>query len=415
MIKLIPSEVLALNLRTLEKELSKVIEESRSTCLVLLVGLAGCCPFDQGMTAVTESRAYSSDQECFRSACRDGSDELEGLQLQCEEHCQDCEASLVDVTYEPLCIPDLVPGLPVAVAWTGSCVVQATCACTDPDDQDDGENGGEPEVEVCDAVEVQPVDITDHADVLRIEGQRPYLDPGQAGALTVTVCSDHFPVGSQSYTNIQTALDLLADRPGYDLDVTLTSAPHPATDNGLFPASPTEVYRIDLTSVGPSGAMTATGGAWHYNLVNNCWYNIGQLSTCGLDATGDVVPSDYVVLGFRKNQFYDRLNVAGAVGTPDNGGRLEGHDEPSVGVISHEAGHSMHFGHTDDRTAGYEGFYAPANANGRAAWSHGPNPTLGSGLPDLKQGRVSAYAQAMFETVYPDPFALVPVVPSTLR
>ncbi len=223
--------------------------------------------------------------------------------------------------------------------------------------------------------------LVDWSDWIKVEGRRMHLSPSHTGALSITVCADHFPKGSQGRENIEEAIRKVNRARNVGISIKTRDGAHldPAR---LYAKPPADRYRIEYTALNPNlKEMNASGGAFHFG--TDIWDPSPEKKAgwfWGRATNG--FPSDNVVLAVHAERFSKHFN------NPLNSGSA-----PSVGLFAHELGHSLHMGHSSERAFDQQTFLAATVWRGS-----------GQGLThssDLRTGGIGAFTQGLLERFYP--------------
>ena len=234
---------------------------------------------------------------------------------------------------------------------------------------------------------LHPVDWSDWAAV---EGERYYLSPVKARYANMTVCSKHFPAGSQARKNIEAAVERINQVRNVDILFKVVDGEHLEPDQ-LYAHPPVDTYRVELTAFAPIKGdknkepafkrLAADASAFHWVESKGAWF---------WGTANESVPSDAVVLAVDSEHF-----ACGACRPMDNAD-----DAASLGVFSAELGHSLHIGYSNERKQSDKTHFQALTG-----WP-GFNPDTSQlhdkfHKTDGRSGFVSAYSKALLQHHYP--------------
>lgn len=242
-----------------------------------------------------------------------------------------------------------------------------------------------------------------------VEGLRHFLNPAYADDFVVSVCEDHFAVGSQGRINLEEALRKIDRVSGAAIGMTIEEGPHrcdapirfcPALyGSPVGKANTKERIHIEMAALSPHGTVfDATASVFHYFEDFN---GSPEWKWGGRDQPTPR-KSDYVVLAVQSIAPKGYTDY-----TADPLGEVD--KAPTVGVFAHELGHAFHFSHDNDRL--FPGTLARPLAerlfNGHASLRGGDrnlfhafdNP--GGTQHDIRTGGVTAFSKALLRNYYP--------------
>ncbi len=214
-----------------------------------------------------------------------------------------------------------------------------------------------------------------------------HLDPDlvddPANPLEIVACPCHFPVGSQAYRNLETAIETIGDERHLPISMTVVPGPPATKASGgcslyhstfdLYPTDPAELAQApdvwaDVTFETPSGnRLNATGGVFMYGDTDGD----GQSEWGGM---GDFETSK-ARLVFSPQNYASRT--------------------PNTATLAHEIGHM--FGFTEQRWRGVAG----TTLHGMTATNSG---LMGARVYHEDQPEaepLTAYSKALLEDYYP--------------
>ena len=238
---------------------------------------------------------------------------------------------------------------------------------------------------------LRAIPLPDRA-VPMLEGRRKHLSAESARRIRVEACPEHLPQGSRAWDNLAKAVSTLNAARRVALHLELVPAERHLDPRRLFavprPTDPPTI-RVDFSTENPKGGeLKASGAAFQFHTASKAWRwgDDGQSL-----ATHSGVVAFNPVRGFRRHMAAPRPGMPG----------YDPASAPSLGVLSHELGHLLGFGHDEKRKEPELVGLAVHRGSGRHVTDGvKADGTIRTGA-DQRQGKISAYTQWALERRYP--------------